>query len=302
MKLLQACFNLSIYSALFTTLINLPAAATEPLNKTLNIPLNWDERASFFTVELLVADKKIKMMVDTGSSNQVITESTAKLLGLDSSQLPVVATGKDHAGKPVPIKMQPVLQASLAGHAIDLKTVVIIPDNTELAKLGVAGMISPQLVFDNPIKLDFSQKHWTVNPANNPFPLGKTSIAYWFKKNKLFAPIAVEGKDTVWGMIDTGAGSSKFEAAYLDRQLIEEDCAVRGVTGCSKGQKNTTPTKLEFGGTKFTLPDVVLLKTIRHSDKADEKALIGIDILRSCSITINKRLDEQIGVTCDETR
>jgi hypothetical protein len=298
MKLFPACFSLLACSAISAALASLPATAAEPLDKVLNIPLNWDERASFFTVELQVADKKIKMMVDTGSSNQVITESTASLLGLDPARLPVVATGKDHAGTPVPIKMQPILQATLAGQNIDLKTVVIIPDNPDLAKLGVAGMISPQLVFDNPIKLDFSQKRWTVNPANSPFTLDKTSTAYWFKKNKLFTQIAAEGKDAVWGMIDTGAGSSKFEAAYLGRPLTEGDCAVRGVAGCGRGQKDTSPTRLDFGGAKFTLPEVLLLKTIKHGDKPDEKALIGMSILRFCSITINKRLDEQIGLAC----
>ena len=99
-------------------------------------------------------------------------------------------------------------------------------------------------------------------------------------------------------MIDTGAGSSKFEAAYLGRPLTEDDCAVRGVAGCGKGQKDNTPTRLDFGGAKFTLPEVVLLKTIKHGDKPDERALIGMSILRFCSITINKRLDEQIGLAC----
>ncbi|PXX38571.1 aspartyl protease family protein [Undibacterium pigrum] len=300
MKPFTSHLHITACAALFTTIACLPGAATAAasLDKALSIPMTWDERASFFTVELQVADKKIKLMVDTGSSNQVITESTASLLGLDPAKLPVVGTGKDHAGNPVPIKMLPVLQATLAGQDMDLKTVVIIPDIPDLARLGVAGMISPQLAFDHPMRLDFRQKQWIVNPVSSPFPLDKTITAYWFKKNKVFTQITAEGKQAVWGMIDSGAGSSKFEADYLGRALSEEDCAVRGVAGCGKGQKDTTPTRLDFGGTKFTLPEVVLLKAVKHGDKADEKAQIGMSILRFCSITINKRLDEQISIAC----
>lgn len=272
--------------------------AAELMDKPLNIPLTWDERASIFTVELQVAGQKINMIVDTGSSNQVITESTARLLNIDTAKLPVVGTGKDHAGNPVPIKMLPALQVSVAGHDTNLKTVVIIPDNPDLAKLGMAGMISPQLMFDNPARLDFRQRQWLINPVATPFFIDKPGKAYWYKKNKIFTEIAVQGKDTVWGMLDSGAGSSKFEAAYLGRELTEADCAIQGVAGCGKGQKDDTPVTLAFGGAEIKLPQVVLQKKIQHGDKPDEKALIGMSILRFCSITINQRLDQEIGIAC----
>lgn len=291
-------FILGAAFALLTNATSSASADESAESVPLIIPMTWNAQASVFTVDVNIGNANLKLIVDSGSSNQVINDSTAKLLGIDTSKLPEVGKGKDHAGNPVPIKVLAMLNASMASHEVTLNNVVIIPDNPDMSKLGIGGVLSPQLLFDNPIQLDFARQEWLVNPKAMPFALEKTSKAYWYKKNKIFTEIAAEAHAPVLAMLDTGSGTTKFEADYLGRSLKEMDCAVRGVAGCGKGQRDDTPTKISFAGKELTLASVVLQKEIRHSDKTDERALIGMSILRFCSITINHRLDEQIGIAC----
>lgn len=233
------------------------------------------------TVPVNINGKPVRLLVDTGGVNSMLTATTVETLGL----------------VPQPIRNSRVtlyggLQltrfvrtAAAAGGASGPSDFYVMPDNR--IPYALSGTLAPDFLSRFDVEFDFKGAAMRLNapgscPDGTGVPLVRDSAHH------LIVPVVLDGK-TVAAMLDTGASRSDMSletarelfGADLKLEKANRDDAEAGLF--THGFKN-----LSIGGVTVKEPDIVVVPDdISRRPKGSPRLILGMGVLRRLHLTIS---------------
>jgi hypothetical protein len=108
------------------------------------------------------------------------------------------------------------------------------------------------------------------------------------------------GAAVVFAEVDTGSSTTEIATTTTTARAGENACTAIGVSGkCVEAGTSSSQVAVVFAQHAFTLP-VTIVESIDHAPDLDERALLGMDILRSCAIALPQRVQQDLLVTCPQ--
>jgi hypothetical protein len=240
-------------------------------------------------VEATVADVDTLLILDTGSTDHVLTR---ELLG----RVGVVGTpaedGTDHAGAPVPSWSVGDLEVRISGVPLALRDVVAIDGPPPFAGWGIGGSLSPQhlhptarvlidLIGDRLVIAegvgDVDASLMAGVPSLRPLRLDRAQDT-----TTVAVTAAVEPFPPVTTMLDTGGRATEFARSSVPGLAggVEREAGA-GVSGAPVIGADAGAQVLLVGGARIPIPNLVV------RDRMDgPSGLVGIDVLRGTALIV----------------
>lgn len=251
-------------------------------------------------VHVVVAGKPSTMILDTGSTDVVLSRSITTRLGLAVSAR--AGSGADAAGKSVSVVELAAPDILIEGWGRLTRTrVLTTPLPKAFDMLGIAGVLSPQRLAGSgeSVVVNLRSDQMSVVsdskaatyfrrlPALKPMP-----IVFQNKSNALqYGATAQVNGAKVPLMFDTGASSTSIDiGSTLGQKLIQESASNAQVTYAASGKMKTRLLRdahLRVGRITETL-DIQLVPSADKKRGAFD-GVLGMDFLRQCVLVLGSR-------------
>lgn len=235
-------------------------------------------------IEVDVGGTPTKLIVDTGSTDHVLTMELAERAGLDAS---AGEPGTDSVGASVPSWTLGEVPVRIGGLDVRLQNVVAIAGPEPFEGWGVGGFLSPQHVHPNAwVVIDLVEGAITfvggeesdvVAWVADRFPaLKMLSLERESGDSTVLVRAAIDPFDPVVTMLDTGGKRTAFAEAAVPTLLggipIESGRGVGGGTAIGSEAKDQV---LRVGSARLRVPSLLVREEIGIA-----QGLVGMDLLR----------------------
>jgi hypothetical protein len=235
-------------------------------------------------VRASIAGKEALFLLDTGSSDTVLTESFATAVSLESG---TALAGQDSGGHAVKGHRAGPIEARFdQGRVVrTIMRVSVIP-LPPLEALGLAGVISPQtLVGDGCVSVDFPVGIVTLASAEAPGCRSDVRDAGdahgdWAKNGRPYIDVrpAIDDQRSVSFLLDSGASRTRIPQDFAVNPASTKWEAGQGVAGIVTGTAIVGAVRLRIGRQGITV-DAPGLATKAPS--------LGFDVLRRARLTLH---------------
>ena len=245
-------------------------------------------------VEVAVNGVSTLFVVDTGSSDNVITKAFADMNHIASV---ADAQGTDHANEKVDVATANGLALRVGTTTHSATSAKVVSGPPPFVQLGIGGFLSPQnLVEHGYVVLDFPGHTMAIvdgsaaqlddwlaarYPGASAVKISRVETDH----RNLCVSAALGSKPLVKARVDTGGTHSEFDQAYVgDSATAAPDSAGIAVSG-----KPVAGRKIEHQSvalTAFTVPDVTIVSRDLSSSEEQVQGLLGMDFLAAFVIAI----------------
>ena len=249
-------------------------------------------------VHATIQGRATKLIVDTGSTDHLLTIELARELGLKATP---GEAGTDSTGASVDSWTLGTVTAEIGEQAFELRDVIAITGPAPFAGFGIGGMLSPQHI--NPdawATLDLVTERFTLLDGNG------AEMTAWLTDRAptlellrleraagdttILVRAAVEPHEPVVTMLDTGGKRTQFTATAVpsaaDGPQVSSGRGVGG--GVSVGTELTGQTLL-VGGARLPVQSLIVGPEMDGRD-----GLVGMDVLRGTVLTVSGDPDRPV--------
>jgi Aspartyl protease len=260
----------------------------------LEVPITFDvgdqvTHAPLVRVE--VGGTPTKLIVDTGSTDHVLTMELAKRAGLEASP---GEPGTDSVGASVPSWTLGEVPVRIGDLDIHLENVVAIAGPEPFEGWGIGGFLSPQHVHPNAwVVIDLLEGALTFVGGE------EADVAAWVAErfparqllslerdsgdSTILVRAAIEPFDTVVTMLDTGGKRTEFAEAAVPTLLGGTPTeSGRGVGGATAIGSVVNDQVLRVGSATLPVPSLLVREEIGTA-----QGLVGMDLLRGTVLVVS---------------
>lgn len=232
-----------------------------------------------------------KLIVDTGSTDHILTIELARELGLEA--VPGEA-GIDSTGASVASWTLGTVSAEIGGQAFELENVIAITAPAPFPGFGIGGILSAQHInADVWATLDLAGERFVLLDGNKAeMTAWLTALAPTLELLRLeraggdttiLVSAAVEPHEAVVTMLDTGGKRTQFtRAAVPDAGEGPQASSGHGVGGGASVGTELTDRTLVVGGARLPVPALIVGQEMDGRD-----GLVGMDVLRGTVLTVS---------------
>jgi hypothetical protein len=264
----------------------------------LEVPITFDvggEATHAPMVEANVAGTSTKFIVDTGSTDHILTRELADRVGLNSEP---GEPGTDGVGASVPSWTLGDVPVQIGDQDFTLQAVVAIMGPAPFAGWGIGGILSPQHLHPTAhVVVDLLDRRLTFvegallgvvalvaarSPTLRPLTLDRAA-----GDSTILVHACIDPFDPVVTMLDTGGKRTEFvPSAVPGLRGRRRGSGGRGVGGGQAFGAEVENQTLRVGDTTLAVPTLLL-----RDDIGNAPGLIGMDILRGTVLVVSA--DEQ---------
>jgi len=231
---------------------------TIEMNGTFTIPIHQSELGTIES-ELAVNGVTRSWILDTGANYSVLTESSAKAMGLKLSQEAAQTQGASGAENPLHIAVVPELKV---GAAVVRNVVILVLPDKALSVPTQKGKHQIEAILGYPVlsalgQLTFSKETLEVESGGD-----SSGAAMYMQELNPLVQCRVNGHDMLL-FFDTGASSTAFTARYYDAfpkeftNVARKKRGIAGAGGIQYVESYVLPkVSVEIGGENAVLKDV----------------------------------------------
>ncbi len=281
-----------IASALLLSFLWLPArAGCQTPRASFELATDW---FGGVYVPAAIDGQRLKLLVDTGGADSMLTVSTVASLGLSS--LPIQSHRITMYGGLRLTKFVRVGDMQVGSAPSRPSTFYVMPDNR--IPYALSGTLAPDFLSHYDVEFDFANArmklfapgtcpqsaYWTTDPSGHadltPNPT-----------HHIIAPVEIDGH-TVVALLDTGASRSDLSLETA-RQLFGaamSPAALQPATSADAGPGLFTYPfhTISIGGVKVANPDIVLVPdAISRRPPQTPRLILGMDVLRQLHLYIS---------------
>ncbi|MGH2484269.1 MAG: aspartyl protease family protein [Candidatus Limnocylindria bacterium] len=260
----------------------------------LDVPITFDvggEVTHAPMIEVDVGGTATKLIVDTGSTDHVLTMELAERAGLEAS---AGEAGTDSVGASVPSLTLGEVPVRIGELDIRLQNVVAIAGPAPFEGWGVGGFLSPQHVQPNAwVVIDLvdggftfvggEEADVTAWVADRYPALQMLALEREAGDSTILVRAAIEPFDPVVTMLDTGGKRTAFAEAAVPTlfggTLTESG---RGVGGSAAIGSEVADQVLRAGAATLPVPSLLVREEIGTA-----QALVGMDLLRGTVLVVS---------------
>jgi hypothetical protein len=261
----------------------------------LDVPITFDvgdqQRTHAPMVHATVAGTPTKLILDTGSTDHILTIELAEQIGLAAEP---GEAGTDSTGASVPSWMLGEVEVEIADQAFVLRDVVAITAPAPFPGWGIGGILSPQHLRPGAwAVLDLAADRFVLLDAEEP------DIVAWLGERTpdhqlvrlerapgdetVLVRAAIEPNDEVVTMLDSGGKRTQFtQAAVPGTSEGPQTTSGRGVGGGESFGAELRGQTLVVGDTKLPLATLIVSPEMDGRD-----GLVGMDVLRGTVLTVS---------------
>ena len=276
----------------------------------LDVPITFDvgdELTHAPMVHATVGDAPTKLIVDTGSSDHILTVELAERVGL---ALEPGEPGIDSTGAAVPSWTLGEISIRIEDHGFALHDVVAIEGPPPFGGWGIGGILSPQslhpnawavldLVDDRFFLLDGDDADVLAWLATRSPDLNLVRIEHEPTDGTILVRAAIEPYEPTVTLLDTGGKRTRFTTTAfpgeVDGQL--RSSAGRGVGGKASLGAEARDRTLLVGGARVALDSILVGDGMDGRD-----GLVGMDMLRGTVLTVTHDANRSIFWQIDRAR
>ena len=264
-----------------------------PLRILLDVPITFDVGDTTThapMIEVRVGEVDTKLILDTGSTDHVLTIELARAAGLDAEP---GEPGTDHAGADVPSWTLGTVAASIDRMPVTLRNAVAITGPAKFTGWGVGGFLSPQHLHPTGLVVLDLADHRFLLVEDEP-----EAVRAWIadRRPELVAlacardpaeltPVveaAIEPFSAVPVMFNTGGRGTEFAtAAVPGLRGVEPQRLGHGVGGGVVPGSEAANRTLRVGDARFAVPRLLIREQV-----GSMLGLIGMDVLRGTVLVL----------------
>jgi hypothetical protein len=263
---------------------SLPAEAAEPIEARIAIerpdalagrPLH----GNLPLVHASIEGKDGLFLLDTGSSDIVLSTAFAASLPIGPGS---AIAGKDSGGHAVAgQRTGPVRLSFDRGRVVRAVATAAIMPLSPLDALGLAGVISPQMLADNGcVMIDFPADRVTFGQAGAPVCARGGLSGVLGKDRRPYITVGNGGADSRPFLLDSGASRTRLPPSFAAGSSGTENTTSQGVAGVAANIVVTGPVRLRIGQ-----QDVVV--EAPGLTKPGAPPALGFDVLRRSRLTLH---------------
>lgn len=268
----------------------------------LDVPITFnvgEERTTHAPmVHATIQGHATKLILDTGSTDHILTIELANELGLESAP---GEEGTDSTGASVASLTLGTVTAEIGGQAFDLENVIAITAPAPFPGFGIGGILSAQHI--NPdawAMLDLVGERFTLLESD------EAALTAWLTARAptlellrldraagdttILVGAAVEPHEPVVTMLDTGGKRTQFtRAAVPDAGEGPQATSGRGVGGGTSLGTELAARTLVVGGARLPVQSLIVSPEMEGRD-----GLVGMDVLRGTVLTVSGDPDRPV--------
>ncbi|MBL4683904.1 MAG: aspartyl protease family protein [Nannocystaceae bacterium] len=260
----------------------------------LDVPVSFDvgeRRTHAPMVKAVVNGTPTQLILDTGSTDHVLTIALARAAGL--KHVPT-DPGTDHAGASVPTWRLGTVDATIGAQSLVLDNAVAIEGPAPFEGWGVGGFLSPQHLHPT--------AHTVIDLHNNRLIMVEgdaNAVARWLAARlpdhvqlklprarqylTIVVPAAIVPFGTVDTMLNTGGQHTEFaQTAVPSLRGPAPDVTGYGVSGVPVRGYEVRDRTLRVDGAKFKVATLL----VRH-DMDPPHGLVGMDLLAGTALMVS---------------
>jgi hypothetical protein len=260
----------------------------------LNVPITFDvgnQVTHAPMIEVTVGGTPTKLILDTGSTDHILTMELAEQVGLEAEP---GEAGTDSTGASVPSWSLGEVEVEIAGQAFALQDVVAITAPGPFPGWGVGGFISPQhlhpgawavldLAAERFFLLDAEEADLTAWLGERTPDLRLLRLERVPGDGTILVCGAIEPFEEVVTMLDSGGKRTQFtEAAVPGTHQGPQASSGRGVGGGESFGAELRGRTLIIGEARLPLATLILSPEMDGRD-----GLVGMDVLRGTVLTVS---------------
>ncbi len=268
----------------------------------LDVPVTFDvgrdQRTHAPMVHATVHGVPTKLIVDTGSTDHILTIELARELGLEATP---GEEGTDSTGASVASWMLGTVAAEIDGRTFDLHDVVAITAPAPFPGFGIGGILSPQHLEQGTwAMLDMARERFMLLDA------GEADLTAWLTARAptlellrleraagdttILVRASVEPNQPVVTMLDTGGKRTQFTAAGVpDGGEGPQAITGHGVGGGASYGTELAARTLLVGGARLPVRSLIVGPEMDGRD-----GLVGMDVLRGTVLTVSGDPDRPV--------
>ena len=261
----------------------------------LDVPLTFEVGGGQTThapmVHATIHGTPTKLIVDTGSTDHILTIELARELGLEAAP---GEEGIDSTGASVASWTLGAVTAEIGGQAFDLQDVVAITAPAPFPGFGIGGILSAHhinpdvwtmldLAGERLVLLDGHRAEMTAWLTARAPTLELLRLERAAGDTTILVSAAVEPNRPVVTMLDTGGKRTQFtRAAVPDAADGPEAISGRGVGGGASVGTELADRTLLVGGARLPVQTLIVGPEMDGRD-----GLVGMDVLRGTVLTVS---------------
>ena len=261
----------------------------------LDVPITFDvgndQQTHAPMVHATVGGAPTKLIVDTGSTDHILTIELARQLSLEATP---GEEGTDSTGASVASWMLGTVAAEIGGRTFDLHEVVAITAPAPFAGFGIGGILSPQHLQPGTwAMLDLAGERFMLLEAD------LADVTTWLTDRAptlellrldraqgdptILVRASVEPNEPVVTMLDTGGKRTQFTAAAVpDGGEGPQAITGHGVGGGASYGTELAERALLVGGARLPVQSLIVGPEMDGRD-----GLVGMDVLRGTVLTVS---------------
>lgn len=249
-------------------------------------------------VHATIHGRTTKLIVDTGSTDHLLTIELARELGLEATP---GEAGTDSTGASVDSWTLGTVTAEIGEQAFELRDVIAITGPAPFAGFGIGGMLSPQhinpdvwatldLAGERFRLLDGDEADLTAWLTDRAPTLEMLRLERAAGDTTILVEAAVEPHAPVVTMLDTGGKRTQFtKAAVPGAGDGPQAFSGRGVGGGASVGTELTGQTLLVGGARLPVQSLIVGPEMDGRD-----GLVGMDVLRGTVLTVSGDPDRPV--------
>lgn len=260
----------------------------------LDVPIRFDVGDTVThapMVEVVLAGRPTRLILDTGSTDHVLTIEVVRSGGLPHEP---GEPGTDHAGSSVDSWFVGEAAAEIDGVTFDLHDVVAITGPGPFAGWGVGGFLSPQhlhptawavldLRADRLVLVDGDDASVVAWLHDRTPDLAVLELARDPSEATPVVQAAIEPFEPVATMLNSGGRGTEFAASAVPGLVgIAEDEPGKGVGGSAVLGEVVEGQTLRIGAARFRVPRLLVRESIDTM-----QGLVGMDVLRGTVLAVS---------------
>jgi hypothetical protein len=263
------------------------------LRTALEVPITFDvgdEVTHAPMVHVTVTGTSTKLILDTGSTDHILTIELAEEIGLQAEP---GEPGTDSTGASVPSWTLGEVEVEIAGQAFAMRDVVAITAPAPFPGWGVGGFISPQhlqpgawavldLAADRFFLLDGEEADVTAWLSERMPGLQLLRLERAPGDGTILVRAAVEPFGGVVTMLDSGGKRTQFTQTAVPGASGAQASSGRGVGGGESFGAEVRDQKLIVGEARLPLAALIVSPEMDGRD-----GLVGMDVLRGTVLTVS---------------
>jgi hypothetical protein len=241
-------------------------------------------------VHVTVTGTSTKLILDTGSTDHILTIELAEEIGLQAEP---GEPGTDSTGASVPSWTLGEVEVEIAGQAFAMRDVVAITAPAPFPGWGVGGFISPQhlqpgawavldLAADRFFLLDGEEADVTAWLSERTPGLQLLRLERAPGDGAILVRAAIEPFDRVVTMLDSGGKRTQFTQAAVPGATGAQASSGRGVGGEESFGAEVRDQMLIVGEARLPLQALIVSPAMDGRD-----GLVGMDVLRGTVLTVS---------------